>query len=813
VLVYNTSQAYLRQFTFGLNGPGGIAVSGSTVYVADCGNNRVDVFDRTSTNYVTSIGTGILSGCPTGMILHPVDGYLYVVETANNRVHKLNLNGTDQGTFAGPGSGNGQLTTPYGIAVDVYGYVFVADTANNRVAKYYTGGAWARNFGSFGSGAGQFNYPLSVTVDAAGLVYVTDVNNYRVQKFDGVGNFRGQYYAPGNGACAGQLSTTCQGVFYGLRGIAVNNIGGVYTSDAGNLTVQQFDPVIHPTARYNAQLVGGPGTALGLFQSIAGITIDDDENVYATDFNNHRVQKFTKFGAFITAWGSLGSGNGQFNNPYGIAFSPLDKNIYVADSSNHRIQKFNKSGTYLGQVGSLGTGTSQFTYPSGIAADSFGAIYVTEENNNRVQKFNGSDFSFSHTWGSLGAGLGQLNDPIGIAVDNNRGYVYVAEYGNNRVQVFTVYGDAIQVLGATTSGTCAVNKPIQLATDQRGNLFVASRGNNSLMLLDDSGSCLNTVSSPYVQAVGFSTGGLLFTGGGTNDNYIRIVGAPNPRYDTIGVWRPSNTTFYLRNSNTQGFADITASVNFASASDLPVAGDWNADGITTIGLYRPSTSVFYLWDSFVNPSLASPTYSIVMGNPGDRPITGDWNADGRDSVGMYRPSNGILYLKNGLQTGFSEYAMVLGNPSDVGVAGDWNGDGVDSAGIYRPSESRFYLSDRNTNGIVFGDYTVLLGNVGDTPFTGDWIHQGSSGVGVFRPSNGFLYLKNALTGIYADVGIYYGAAGDVPIAGYWGIPPASPDSGPQPVKPGAPPTDIVLTGPIPLTQPAYTDGPTDGRMD
>ena len=57
------------------------------------------------------------------------------------------------------------------------------------------------------------------------------------------------------------------------------------------------------------------------------------------DSGNNRIQKFDRDGKYFTQWGSRGNGNGQFNNPSGIAVDSLG-NVYVADSGNNRIQKF-----------------------------------------------------------------------------------------------------------------------------------------------------------------------------------------------------------------------------------------------------------------------------------------------------------------------------------------------------------------------------------------------------------------------------------------------------------------------------------------
>src|SRR5881394_1013308 len=74
---------------------------------------------------------------------------------------------------------------------------------------------------------------------------------------------------------------------------------------------------------------------------------------------------------FLLAWGSFGSGAGQFQFPHCIAVSP-DGSVYVSDTFNDRVQRFHANGGYLGQWGSHGTGNGQFDGPAGIAMDASG---------------------------------------------------------------------------------------------------------------------------------------------------------------------------------------------------------------------------------------------------------------------------------------------------------------------------------------------------------------------------------------------------------------------------------------------------------
>ena len=73
-------------------------------------------------------------------------------------------------------------------------------------------------------------------------------------------------------------------------------------------------------------------------------------NVYVTDLGNMRVQKFNNDGIFLNAWGSQGSGAGQFKSPIGIAIGE-NSTVYVVDSQLNKVQKFDSDGNFAFQWG------------------------------------------------------------------------------------------------------------------------------------------------------------------------------------------------------------------------------------------------------------------------------------------------------------------------------------------------------------------------------------------------------------------------------------------------------------------------------
>ncbi|MFE7839994.1 hypothetical protein ACFU53_29245 [Streptomyces sp. NPDC057474] len=76
--------------------------------------------------------------------------------------------------------------------------------------------------------------------------------------------------------------------------------------------------------------------------------------------------------------------------------------------------------------------------------------------------------------------------------------------------------------------------------------------------------------------------------------------------------------------------------HLGNSGDVPIIGDWNCDGIDDIGVYRPSNGTFYRYGYA----------AIAYGNVGDLPIIGDWNGNGIDEIGVYRPGNRTFYPRN-----------------------------------------------------------------------------------------------------------------------------------------------------------------------
>jgi hypothetical protein len=167
---------------------------------------------------------------------------------------------------------------------------------------------------------------------------------------------------------------------------------------------------------------------------------------------------------------------------------------------------------------------------------------------------------------------------------------------------------------------------------------------------------------------------------------------------TPGLYRQSDGFVYIRNTNTQGMADLE--FFFGNPGDVPLVGDFDGDGRDTVSIWRPAEARVFIINELGEDGkgLGAADFDFYFGNPGDTPFVGDFNGDGFDTIGLQRESTGFVYFTNTLATGPAEASFFYGNPGDRILAGDWDGDGDDTVGAYRPSNGMLYINLENSAG-------------------------------------------------------------------------------------------------------------------
>jgi sugar lactone lactonase YvrE/tetratricopeptide (TPR) repeat protein len=464
-----------------------LAISGARKLIGQSGDQfffamedgSIDEHDNTGHKTLTlqakdSAGAFILKQ-PESVVA--ADGIIYVADSAKNLVAMFTSEGKYKGSFGAKkggffgGSAGIELNSPHGIATHE-GIVYVADTGNSRVQLFGINGVFLATLeieSSPENRAAQeqglpykLNEPTDIAIDGIGQIYVLDANDNLIKVYSPNGKYL--KHLPNNGK---PLTFTLSSE-------------GVYVADKDSLIIHRYD--------FNDKLAysfGARGEGRALFKSISGMVAGKGRLVYVGDSAKGLADVFqAEAGTPLEVLPKAASRiSVQVQGAIPVAVAKMAWNgrdtIYGVDTENKSIIRI-KNGAVAGAI------KVKDITPVAVSTDKSGALWVLDKNNLRVVKLDVSGTVLASI-GSKGSKKGQLDDPTDMAIASN-GDIYIADRGNNWVQIFSSDGGFVKAI--TKSATANLDEPAAIALDPQDNLYVLDKGRSVISVFSSKGEPL-----------------------------------------------------------------------------------------------------------------------------------------------------------------------------------------------------------------------------------------------------------------------------------------------------------------------------------
>ena len=442
---------------------------------------------------------------------------------------------------------NASLEWPNGVAIDGQGNVFIADTYDSRVRMVDGNGIISTVFQTetlmssiemLMSAIDEDQateasrcWPEAVVVDQWGNLFICNRANNCVYKVDKNG-VTTTVCGRGRFGCAGDGGLAFRAKLHKPRAVAIDGEGNLFIADAYNNRVRKVDRdgIITTVAGTGERAFGGdggPATEASLFWP-NGLAVDNEGNLYISDWGNNRIRKVDRNGIITTF---AGTGEFDFKGdggpaseatlrwPLGIAID-LHGNLFITDSFNRRVRMVDTNGV-ISTVAGVKGGTNQdgvpardaiLVRPYDVATNAAGELFIADTRDYRIRKVDrqGIISTIAGTGrprhgGDQGPALqATLHRPHDVAVDHH-GSLFIADTWNHNIRKVGRDG-IISTLTSTKHRTTLTPRdtalpqdgslrvsttlfdPVGIAVDGIGNLFVIDKRNNCVYKMNQNGA-------------------------------------------------------------------------------------------------------------------------------------------------------------------------------------------------------------------------------------------------------------------------------------------------------------------------------------
>ena len=495
-----------------LRKPEAVSIANETIYVVDSKTNQVVMYDLVSGKYQGRFGSksgGSLASEfaldePQGLAVY--EGVVYVADSGNERIQMYGINGVFLSTLALSATPSSvaekeklyKLVEPTDIALDTEGRIYVRDADDKSIKVYGANGLYLRSLPKTGK-------PVALSVADDGI-YVADETSFSILKYDFDANLAYSFGSKGEGTA--QLKS--------LSGLAVDKAQQVYIGDpkkalidafvveagkakdilpkvAGRTSVKWLENIpaeagqlawdgketIYAIGKDKKSLVIIRNSAVaGVIKlndmQLSAVTLDKSGALWVVDKKNYRAVKLDESGKVLMSLGKEGSGAGQFDNPSAIAVSASGM-VFVADRSNHNVQIFRADGVLLNALN--GDNSSKLSSPVAMAFDQNDNLYILDSSRKSVLAYSAAGKSLGEFGKTKDGSL--LSSPVSLIAANDE----VLVLDGNQVKVFSPKGQLLRTFGAKGNGVGAFDDPVAIAFGGGSNFMISDNENKRIQVL------------------------------------------------------------------------------------------------------------------------------------------------------------------------------------------------------------------------------------------------------------------------------------------------------------------------------------------
>ena len=270
------------------------------------------------------------------------------------------------------------LGSPWDITISTdKKQIVVTDVLQHCLVVFDENYAFVRVIGKQGDGELEFNSPRGVAFNPVnGQLVVVEKENNRVQILSAEFEFVSMFGERGGG----------EGMFCKPTCVAVNKDGQIFVTDTKNQKIQYFKSDGTPLGVIGGS-IEGYGQALGKFNEPYAIVIDDQDELFVTEYSGSRVQVFHKVNDVTGYRSEFQFPSGDIRQPVGIVYDAENRYIFVSEQEKQRISIFSRTGQFFTSFGSMGNAQDQFQNPMGLAVLGDHRLMVADCLNKRLVVF------------------------------------------------------------------------------------------------------------------------------------------------------------------------------------------------------------------------------------------------------------------------------------------------------------------------------------------------------------------------------------------------------------------------------------------